>query len=79
MQVSTGAMVPLDPKLDDEAARLKAAAELGADVDDVVLIRGELQAVQQVGERVKLGAGEQERRRNRRQQQRDSRRKNRGS
>lgn len=79
MQVSTGAMVPLDPKLDDEAARLKAATELGAAVDDVVLIRGELQAVQELGERVKLGNAERERRNRRRAQQAESRRRNRPS
>lgn len=79
MQVSTGAYVPLDPRLDDRAALLLAAAELEADVDDVVLIRGELQAVQQVGERVRLGNAELERRRKRRAQQADSRRKNRPS
>ena len=77
MQIHTGAMVPIDTTHDDETALRLAALELGAEVEDVVLVRGELRAVQQVGERVRLGAAEQERRRQRRKRQQASRRANR--
>lgn len=73
MDITTGRFVELDEDLDDVAARLKAAALLEADPDNVVQVRGELRQVQELGDRVRLGADEQQRRRTRRKQQRASR------
>lgn len=77
MHVPTGRIVPLDDTIDEELALRRAAAHLDVDVDEMVVVRGDLQQVQQIADRVRLGEAELERRRKRRKAQKASRAANR--
>lgn len=70
MQVSTGELVEAESIAD-------AIRKTGWDEDDIVMIRGNLVAVNEVSRRVKLSHAEDVRRKNRRKRQKASRRNNR--
>lgn len=82
MNPDTGQFIDIDGviakhNLSEAEALRVAALELECEAEEMVLIRGNLQSVQKISDRVRLGAAEQERRAKRRKDQRASRRRNR--
>jgi hypothetical protein len=76
MHIPTGEFVEARDR-DEARALLELKLARQVEADEIVMIDGNLQQVQELGDRVRLGAAEQDRRRKRRKDQAAARRRNR--